>query len=240
MHSHFKNIARKLPFSDGTKKLLRRIMKPAALYFWGRGASPLSVYYGLDRGESIDRFYIENFLEQNQQCIKGVCFELLNNNYTVKYGKDKVVRSDVLDIDETNMSATIIDDLRHLKKVADNFYDCIVLTQVFQFIDDVDAGISECYRIRKKGGVLLATLPSISRIDCVAGIEGDYWRFTEASAKYLFEKKFNPEQLAISTKGNVRSGVYFYAGFSQEDVSERILGENDPNFPLIVTVKAVK
>ncbi|MEK7568572.1 MAG: methyltransferase domain-containing protein [Patescibacteria group bacterium] len=240
MYSYLKKIIKKLPFSESTRKLLRRIIKPAAFYFCRSTTGPLSNYYGFDRGVPIDRFYIENFLKQNQKDIHGTCLELLNNNYTTTYGKEKVVKSDVLDLDEKNKMANIFDDLRHLKKIADNSYDCIILTQVFQFIDNVDAGISECHRILKSGGVLLVTLPSISRIDCVSGVEGDYWRFTEASAKYLFEKKFSSKQLNISTYGNARSGIYFYAGLAQEDTSSRILGKNDPNFPLIITVKAVK
>ena len=240
MYSILKGIAKKLPFSVRTKKFLRRIINPAKLYFLGNATSPLSNYYGFDRGNPIDRFYIENFLYQNKKFIRGTCLELLNNKYTTKYGGAEVTKSDILDIDETNNNATIIDDLRHLKKVPDNSYDCIILTQVLQFIDDVDSAVSEGYRVLNKGGVILATLPSVSRIDCISGVEGDYWRFTEASAKYLFEKKFDPGQLTIGSLGNVRSGVCFYAGFAQEDVPSGILKKNDPNFPLIVTVKAVK
>jgi len=238
--SYLKNIIKKILFSERTRKLIRRFVKSYTVYFLRRTTTPLSNYYGFDRGTPIDRFYIENFLKQNQQHIKGVCLELLNDNYTKRYGGERVIKSDVLDIEDTNKNATIIDDLRYLKKISDDAYDCIILTQVFQFIDDVPSAISECHRILKKDGVLLVTLPSLSRIDCTSGINGDYWRFTEASAKYLFEKKFNTEQLTISSCGNVRSGIYFYAGLSQEDVSKKVFKKNDQNFPLIVTVKAIK
>jgi len=240
MYQRIKNIVKKLPFSTNIKNFLRRSARPAMVYFLCHTTHPLSNYYGLDRGKPIDRFYIENFLEQNKLYIQGVCLELLNNNYTMIYGGEKVTKSDILDNDELNKKATIIDDLRQLKKISDNVYDCIILTQVFQFIDDVDAGISECYRILKNGGVLLVTLPSLSRIDCVAGVEGDYWRFTEASARYLFGKKFNPARLSISTYGNARSGIYFYAGLAQEDTERKILEDNDHYFPLIITIKAIK
>lgn len=240
MQLSLKNIIKKLLVSDSTRKFIRRMLNPASLYFLRHTTFPLSNYHGFDRGEPIDRFYIKNFLGRNQQHIRGVCLELLNDDYTVAYGKGSVIKSDVLDIDVENKNATIIDDLRNLKKVADNSYDCIILTQVFQFIDDVPAGISECHRILKKGGVLLVTLPSISRVDCISGVEGDFWRFTVASAKYLFQKKFNAEKLTVEALGNVRSGIYFYAGLSQEDTSIKILREKDSNFPLIITVKAIK
>lgn len=222
------------------KRLILRTIKPSFLYFLNHGTKPLSNYHGFDRGMPIDRFYIENFLEQNKEKIKGNCLELLNDNYIVKYGGEKVTKSEVLDIDRTNRDATIIGDIRNLKDIPDGTYDCVILTQVLQFIDDVEAAVSECHRILKSNGVLLATLPSLSRIDPVAGVNDDYWRFTIASAKYIFGKKFKPEQTEIFSLGNVRSGIYFYAGLAQEDTRKKILRKNDPDFPLIITIKAIK
>lgn len=233
-------IKNKIPLSASTKKIIRRLLKPVFFYFLSHNTEPLSNYHGFDRGAPLDRFYIENFLEQNKELIKGTCLELLNNDYTIRYGGENIIKGDVLDIDSKNKNATIIEDLRSLKKVADETYDCIILTQVLQFIDNVPAAVSECYRVLKPSGVLLATLPSLSRIDPISGVDGDYWRFTVASAKYLFANKFITEQLEIKSWGNVRSGLYFYAGLAQEDTSIKILKKNDLNFPLIITVKAIK
>lgn len=240
MHLYIKSIFKKLPISDNSKKRLRRILSPAWIYFIKHSTTPLSTIYGFDRGKPVDRFYIENFLKNNQDHIQGTCLELLNNEYTLTYGKGKITQSEILDIDTTNAQATIIDDLRKLEKIADNTYDCLILTQVFQFIDDLDAAISECYRILKDNGVLLATLPSVSRIDRMSGVDGDFWRFTKAGAEYLFQKQFKREKLEIRTQGNARSGIYFYAGLSEEETNKKVLAQNDPDFPLIVTVKATK
>lgn len=225
---------------DDYKKNIKRFIKLKTFYFLINSTKPISKYYGLERGNSIDRYYIDKFLEKNKNKIRGNCLEILNNNYTTKYGISKNIKSDVLDIEKENKKANIIDDLRNLKKISDNTYNCIILTQVLQFIDDLDSAISECFRILKPGGVLLATLPSISRIDCVANIKGDFWRFTKASAKFLFEKQFESSKLDISSFGNAKSGAYFFVGFSQEDVSQKILEENDQNFPVIITVRAQK
>ena len=84
---------------------------------------------------------------------------------------------------------------------------------------------------------MLATMPSVSRIDCASGIEGDFWRFTEASAKVLFK---NFTETKIESHGNCRIGMYFLAGASQEDVPRKILDVNDRQFPLIITVLAKK
>ncbi len=232
------NIKKNIP--DNLKKLIRRILRPHLFYFISKSTKPISKCYGFDRGKPIDRYYIENFLQQNKKDVSGICLELLNNDYTLKYGGDRVNKSDVLDIDENNKSATIIGDLRNLKSIPNGAYDCIILTQVLQFIDDLDAAISECYRILKQSGTILVTLPTISRIDGISGVSGDYWRFTKASAKYLFEKKFDKSKIEIKDYGNVRSGIYFHAGLSQEETSKKILDGQDPNFPIIISVRAKK
>ncbi|MDD4466358.1 MAG: class I SAM-dependent methyltransferase [Patescibacteria group bacterium] len=165
--------------------------------------------------------------------------ELLNNNYTNKFGENRVSKSDVLDIDKNNRQATICGDLRNLHSVPDNKYDCIILTQVFQFIDNLKAAVEECYRILKPGGTLLVTVPALGRVDCVGGIDGDYWRFTRASLAYLLKQSFPENNLTINSLGNVLASVNFLIGASVEE-SNFDKNFNDDNFPLIITAIAKK
>src|SRR5205085_2338758 len=83
-------------------------------------------------------------------------------------------------------------------RIASNTYDCIVLTQTLQLIENVDAAIAECARILRPGGVLLATVPCIIRVDDEGGPDGDFWRFTEALARKLFSKTFPAEAFDVS------------------------------------------
>jgi SAM-dependent methyltransferase len=200
---------------------------------------PVSNNYGSDRGGSVGRYYIDMFVEMNKSVIRGNCLEVLNNDYTQKWGT-KVTKSDILDIDISNAKATIIGDLRKLNNIPDNTYDCIILTQVLQYIDDLDSSIRESYRILKTNGTLLITLPSVSRIDPLTGVAGDFWRFTEASAKYLFEKVFDKKKLEIDSWGNVYACSNFLYGFSWHELSKKDLDFRDKNFPLIITIKATK
>ena len=43
--------------------------------------TPMSTDWGFKRGGSIDRYYIENFLEKNSADIKGCALEILDDNY---------------------------------------------------------------------------------------------------------------------------------------------------------------
>lgn len=202
---------------------------------------PVSNVYGLDRGKSVDRWYIEKFMSENRNDIKGKTLEILDRDYTKKYGKGKVTFSHILDIDLNNRHADIYGDLRNLKnKIKSNTYDCIILTQVLQYIDEPVAALKECHRILKPGGVILATIPTICRVDCVAGDEGDYWRFTRAGSVQLFRKAFPKQNIEAKAQGNILTGMGFWVGLSQSDYNKEDFAHNDPNFPCLITVRAHK
>jgi len=221
-------------FKKEIKFFIIRFLNLKVFYFLLNKNKPISKVYGLDRGKAIDRFYIEKFLEENKKYIKGNCLELLNNDYTIRYGGKNVIKSDILDIEKNNKRANIIGDLRNLKDIIpDDSYDCIILTQVLQFIDDYDSALLECKRILKKDGSLLITAPAMSRIDCVAGIGGDFWRFTEASFDYILKDKFN--NIKVLPYGNVKTGMGFWIGLSQQDVNKNSYHFNDKNFPILIT-----
>ena len=73
--------------------------------------------------------------------------EVKDRKYTARFGgnvdgaKTGVTRSDVLDINRENKEANIIDDIRSLATIQDGTYDCMILTQVLQYVDDLDAAI---------------------------------------------------------------------------------------------------
>jgi len=205
-----------------------------------RRLKPISDLYGFDRGTPIDRYYFENFLKKDSRNIKGTVLEILDNNYTRKFGGKKVTKSDILDINKSNKRANIYIDLRNTEKLPKNKYDCIILTQTVHIIDDYEAVIRSVYKMLKSKGVLLCTLPCVSRIDCVAKEKGDYWRFTKASAEYIFKKYFNKNKLKIKSFGNVFVNICFLEGISLEEIRKKELDYYDKNFPLMVCVKAIK
>ena len=194
---------------------------------------PLSSKFGFDRGNPIDRHWIESFLRENQNAIRGRVLEITDAKYTKKYGGPKVTQSDVLDINLKNKVANIHGDLRSLSKVKPNTYDCIILTHVLGLIDNVHAAASEIYRILKPGGTLLFTS------SCLGPVlnEKVFWRFTPHSVNFVF-KKF--KRRSIHTYGNVLAGQAFWVGMAQEDLTFSQLSYSDPRFPVIVAMRATK
>jgi len=223
------------------RKQLAALLDPINPHDLFKKYLPVSNVYGLDRGKSVDRWYIEEFMFENRNYIKGKTLEILDRDYTRKYGKDKVITSHILDIDKDNKHADIYGDLRNLKNIIkNNTYDCIILTQVLQYIDEPVAAIKECHRILKPGGVILATMPTICRVDCVAGDAGDYWRFTRAGSEHLFCKVFPKQNIEVKARGNILTGMGFWVGLSQSDYKKEDFTQNDPNFPCLITVRARK
>lgn len=200
-----------------------------------RRTTPLSDHWGFDRGTPVDRYYIEKFLEAHRRDIHGRVLEVMDSRYTERYGNN-IDRSDVLDIDPTNPRATIIADLTAADSIADNQFDCFILPQTLQFIYDTLSAIRHAYRILKPGGVLLATVPSVSKMDGPT----DCWRFTPTACTTLFGQVFGPEQINVQAHGNVLTATAFLMGMAWEELRPRELAVNDPRFPLIVTIRAVK
>jgi peptidoglycan/xylan/chitin deacetylase (PgdA/CDA1 family)/glycosyltransferase involved in cell wall biosynthesis/SAM-dependent methyltransferase len=209
---------------------------------WGdlQRVRPLSRQWGRDRGTSIDRHYIERFLHQHRADIQGRVLEVHDSIYTERFGGNAVMTRDVIDIDPGNHLASLVADLRHADAIPEATYDCIILTQTLQLIDDIPAVLAECARILRPGGVLLATVPSVIRVDDEAGPDRDYWRLTEASARKLFAGVFLLDAFEVTAYGNVMACSAFLYGLSAEEMTPADLDHVDPTFPVVITIRAVK
>lgn len=200
---------------------------------------PLSDSWGFDRGTPVDRYYIEGFLQRHAADIRGRTLEVKSSGYARRFGRG-AESYDVIDIDATNTDATLVADLARPASVPESRFDCFICTQTLQFIFDVPAAIASAYRLLRPGGTLLVTVPCVSRVGPRYGQETDYWRFTPASCRRLFGDVFGPAAIAVEPLGNVGAGVAFLRGAAVEEVPSRVLAANDPDFPVIIAVRAVR
>jgi SAM-dependent methyltransferase len=219
------------------RERLQRLRRPALLWTIRR-TTPLSDHYGRDRGTPVDRYYIEQFLEAERTAIRGRVLEVLNREYTERFGMC-VVSSDVLDIDGSNPHATIISDLAAADSVATASFDCFILTQTLQYIYDLKAAVRHAHRILAPGGTLLTTVPVVSRIDRLQ-LESEFWRLTAAACARLFGDVFGGSNVSVRARGNVLAAAAFLVGMSAEELSRRQLERDDRFFPVVVTVRATK
>ena len=205
-----------------------------------RRVTPIASDWGYERGTPVDRYYIEQFLERHRDDFRGIVLEVQEADYTERYGANRVTRSDVLDLNTSNPRATVISDLRAAYNVPADTYDCVVLTQTLHVIHNIAAAVSECQRILKPGGVLLATLPCTSRVCREYGYAGDHWRVTQDAARELFAQAFPHEAIEVRGCGNVLVNTAFLYGLGSHELSEAEFEACDPYHPLLVTVRARK
>ena len=202
-----------------------------------RRPGPLSAHWGFDRGTPIDRWYIDRFLESHAADIRGDVLEIGDARYTDRWGSG-VRSSDVLDATAQNPE-TVVANLEQPSTVPEERYDCLIATQVLQYIFDLDAAVESLHRALRPGGVCLVTVPVISRLDISAPYK-EYWRLTDESARRLFERRFGADTLDVAMRGNLRAALLFLLGVASEEVSPVQLRGDLPAFPLILTVRAVK
>jgi len=206
-----------------------------------RRLTPISRVFGLDRGQSIDRLYIERFLSAHAQDIRGAVLEIGDCSYASRFGQDRVTTCDVLHIEPGHPGTTIVADLAHADRMSSDAFDCVIFTQTLQFVYEVRVAVETLHRLLKPGGVLLTTVPGISQISRFDMDRwGDCWRFTTLSARRLFEEVFPPANVSVEAHGNVLAAIAFLHGLAAEDLRREELDYQDLDYQLLITARAVK
>ncbi|MEJ5961886.1 glycosyltransferase [Pedobacter immunditicola] len=202
--------------------------------------SPFSTKFGYDRGGPIDRYYIEKFLKQEADHIKGRTLEIGDNEYSLLFGQNRISKSDILHINDTNPKASFIGDLSNAPQIPENTFDCIILTQTLHLIYDFKAALATCQRILKPDGVLLLTTPGITPIDHETWESTWYWSFTDKALTRLISETFPGDIAKIESFGNVFIASAFLYGMGVNEVAVDQLNFHDPHFQVTVTAKVIK
>jgi SAM-dependent methyltransferase len=228
--------------TGGGARALRAAPAPGAVR-WGDldRTEPVCDDFGYSRGTPIDRFYIERFLQQHASDIAGRALEVGDDAYCRRFGSKRITRQDVLHISADNPAATIVGDLAQPGTLPLDAFDVLVLTQTLHLVFDMRAAVVEMQRCLKPGGVVLLTVPGISRIDRGQwGGEHWFWSLTAASASRLFGEVFGAAHVQVESHGNVYAATAFLQGLALEEVDRAKLETRDACFPVTITVRARK
>jgi hypothetical protein len=203
--------------------------------------TPIQRGFEYGRGKFIDRYYIDQFMQQRSDRIRGRVLEIGDDIYTRLFGTDHVTGCDILDVRSDAARATIIGDLTSPNCLTANTYDCAIVAQTLNYIYEVKAATQSLFRALRPGGALLVTVSGIAQI---APQEkdycGDFWRFTSASLRRLLEEFFPPERVEVVPYGNVLSALSFLHGLGAEELKDKDLDFNDPEYQLVICALAVK
>lgn len=203
----------------------------------GVSLRPLSYIWGADRGLSIHRFYVEEFLLQHSVEIHGHCLEFESDTYTSRFGRGGVTALDIIDLDNENPNATIVADLTKNNGIPSCKFDCIICTHVLHVVFDLRKIVSELYRILKPGGILLIAVPQVSMCDTKFR---ELWRFTAEGLQTLLTEVFDPRNVAVWTFGNALTTTGDFRGLVVGEFSRKELSYHDPRFGLEVCAWAKK
>jgi SAM-dependent methyltransferase len=209
---------------------------------WGdlRRLQPVSREFGYDRGLPIDRYYIERFLERNRRDVVGRTLEVGDDGYTRRFGGDQTSRRDVLHVHGRNPAATIVGDLVDAPQIADETFDCIVVTQTLHLIYDVDRAVATLHRILRPGGVILATFPGISQLSGDEWSRTWSWAFDSRLARHLFASHFGDHSVSVEAHGNSLAAAAFLHGMATVELASAQLDPDEAGCELLVTVRAVR
>lgn len=203
------------------------------------GVAPICREFGFNRGQCIDRFYIERFLELNAEHIRGRVLEVAEDTYARRFGGARVTSCDILHATRENRRATLVGDLCRPEQFPNGVFDCAILTQTLQHVYDVGAALTTAYRLLRPGGVALVSVPGISQISRYDMDRwGDYWRFTTCALTRLLESVFGTGACHVEAHGNVRAAVAFLHGLCVADVGKNSLTHHDADFELVLTAVA--
>jgi SAM-dependent methyltransferase len=205
-----------------------------------RRVTPVDTNWGFERGTPIDRVYVERFIEANAADIRGRVLEVAAPDYTTRFGQG-VTAMDILMAEEGNPEATIVADLTDAPHIPSDTFDCAIVTQTLQFVYDVRAALSTLHRILAPNGVLLATVPGLTKISPKEDATyGEWWHYTGRSARRLAEEAFGEGNVRVETYGNVLTASAFLYGLAESDLRQTDLDAKDPLFEVIVGLRAEK
>ena len=205
-----------------------------------RRTTPIDPNWGFERGTPIDRVYVERFIGSHAADIRGRVLEIAAPDYTSRYGRG-VEQVDILMAKEGNPGATIVGDLADAPHIPSDSFDCAIVTQTLQFVYDVRAALATLHRILAPGGVLLVTVPGITKISPPEDEEyGEWWHYTGRSLRRLAEEAFGGDEVEVETYGNVLTAAGFLYGLAASDLKPEELDATDRLYEVIVAVRAVK
>ena len=202
---------------------------------------PVSRQFGTERGTPIDRYYIEEFLKENQKYITGDVLEIEDSFYTEKFGRDQVCRSIVMDVNSKDSGVSFNGNLETGEGIQDEIADCFILTQTLMYIFDLKSAAHNISRLLKRGGAALITCSGISQNSrrCMDDY-GCHFNFNEKALARMFREERSLEVVESGSFGNVKTVTAHIGGVCREDLKLEDFLPNDKYYPLIVYVVVKK
>jgi SAM-dependent methyltransferase len=202
------------------------------------GVQPIRPLKGFRSGVlPVGRYYLEQFLQEFSSDIFGHCLEFQADDYTSRFGGDRLTRLDILHKEAGNQRATLVADLTKPNHIPSDQFDCIICTYVLHSVLDLDKLTSELHRILKPGGVLLVAVPHVGRIYPDAH---ELWRFTPKGLHLVLAGAFGAENVMVRAYGNSLTAAGVIRGLAAHEFTAAELNVHTPECMVAVFARARK
>lgn len=226
-------------FEEIRRKIFKEKHEDVKLFLDKFSVYPVSSIFGCERGKAVDRYYIEKYLKENENVIKGDAMEIASDEYIKKYGGAKVSNSFVMHKEGANGALKI--DFETGEGIRESMLDCLICTQTLQYIYDLKSAVHNIYRMLKYNGVALFSFPGIKSLAPDDSDKwGEYWSFTVQSVRKLLTQEFGEGNVCVEAYGNVKVTMAYLYGICLEDMNKEELDVRDSQFPFLITAKAKK
>lgn len=206
-------------------------------------SKPLSMHYGDDRGQPIDRYYIDKFLAAHAADLRGRVLEVGEDNYSRRFGGNRIERQEVLHLHQGHPGATITGDICNPDTLGEAQFDCILFMQTLAYVFDFDTAVANLRRALRPGGVLLVTVSGVTANCTNKWRESFFWMFTPRAFKRILDAHFDREHVSVQGFGNLYAATAFLHCASVQDVSKRKLDRQpdpeEPEYMILVGARAV-
>jgi SAM-dependent methyltransferase len=205
---------------------------------WGnlRRTTPFSRNFGADRGTPIDRYYLHSFLERHSATITGRVLEIQSSSYTARFGHDVEIAHSV-DIDPRFQPTYVADLTTGAAEIPSGAYDCVLLPNTIQHLENVDVALRTVLRVVRPGGTILASAAGLlPLID-----DGpDYWHNSPDGWRDLILRAWADCHVDVQGHGNCLAVVAAMMGIAVEELSQQELDVFDPRYPVLTTISCRK
>jgi len=202
-----------------------------------RDGEPVSRVFGLDRGSSIDRYWIESFLARQSAPASGKAVEVGGMRYARRFYPNCTAYS--LRLTDDGSPHCVVCDLEKGEPALAETFDVLIATQVYNFIFETRAALRHSASLLKPKGALLgsvAAITQVSRYD--ADRWGHFYSFTRQAWERLLGEVF--EDVHVESFGNVDVACAFLNGLSIEDIPGELLDQHDADYPVVLCFKAAR
>ncbi|WP_341529138.1 methyltransferase domain-containing protein [Nostoc sp. UHCC 0302] len=203
---------------------------------WGdlKRQFPLCHKFGFTRGTPIDRYYLDQFVNEIRHQVVGSVLEiggtLLNKEIYQFFHATEYQTLDVV----SRPGVTLVGDIHNSTIIIPESLDTILLFNVLEHCHNPWVVVQNIYNWLRVGGKCFCMVPSAQRLH---NAPKDYWRPLPDGMKELFQD-FSEHNLHIY--GNPLTVLASFMGVAVQELSTQDLDDFHPDYPVATCIAALK